>query len=260
MRNSGIYWNLLNVYTGRRCAIKGGVTRRLDEVVKSLDQKQLKKALYLSEVKGLEKHHEWIEEAARTCLANKDNKKVCEQAIKEARNKVYDTVSLPIDDTSLEGLEEYMTEPKLPEETQTVEATAPVEVSAPVSAKAQKTDEELFEECEPCHVAVAAAKLADICAEKAEEAGGGCELIGRSLENESTEPADWIRAMVQTAEKAQGNAKEEMVAVITELTDYLERRNSPLLKAIDKEEANAKATVVSIHTEDQQASNKTPAG
>lgn len=215
--------------------MKGGITRRLDEVIKSLDQKQIKKALYLSEVKGLERHHEWIEEAARTCLANKENKKVCEQAIKEARDKVQGTVSLPLDNTSLEGLEEYMTEQKLPE-TGTVKAPA---APSAFLAKAQKTDDEVFEECEECHVAVTAAKFADICVEKPEESGG-CELIGRSLANESTEPPDWLKAMVQTAEQAHGEAKEEMVGAITELKDYLGRRNSPFLKALDKEETMAK--------------------
>jgi hypothetical protein len=45
--------------------------------------------------------------------------------------------------------------------------------------------------------------------------------------------------MVQTAEKAQGNAKQEMLGAITELAEYLEGRNSPLLKALDKEEGHA---------------------
>jgi len=217
--------------------MKGGITRRLDEVVKSLDEKQLKKALSLSEVKGLEEHHQWIEEAARTCLANKDNKKVCEQAIKGARDKVHDTVSLPLDDTSLEGLEEYMTEP-IDQKPQQPEQTAQPEQPTTVEPQPGKTDEELFETCEPCHVAVAASKFADICAEKPEEAGG-CEVIGKSLADENTEPVDWLKAMVQTAEKAQGEAKEEMVGAITELTDYLERRNSPFLKALNEEETNA---------------------
>ena len=213
--------------------MKGGVTRRVDEITKALDQKQLKKALYLSEAKGLEKHHQWVEEAAHTCLADRENKKVCEEAIKMARDKVQDTVSLPLDDTSLEGLEGYLTEPNMPE-------ASPTQSPAPRGflAKAQKTDEESFKECEECNVAVAAARFADICAEKPEEAGG-CELIGRSLENENTEPVDWLKAMVETAEKARGNAKEEMTAAITELTDYLERRNSLFLKALDKEENHA---------------------
>jgi len=215
--------------------VKGGVTKRIEEITKALDQKQLKRALYLSEAKGLERHHEWIQEAASTCLAGREDKSACEKAIQRAREKVQGTVSLPLDDTGLEGLEEYMTEQKLPEETKSVETPA---VPSGFLSKAQKTDEELFEECEECHVAVAASRFADVCAENREEAGG-CELIGRSLENENTEPVDWIKAMVQTAEKAEGKAKQEMAGAITELTEYLERRNSPLLKAIDKEEGHA---------------------
>lgn len=219
--------------------MKGGVTKKLEDTIKALDGKQIKKALYLTEGhEKLSRQHQYIQEAARTCLANKDNKEVCQAAIAEARNKVQDTISLPIDDTSLEGLEEYMTEQKLPEEIKPAEAPPPpVEIPAPSSSflsKAEKTDEELFEECEECHVAVAASRFADVCAETPEEAGS-CELIGRSLENENTEPADWLKAMVETAEKAQGEAKEEMVGAITELTEYLERRNSPFLKALEKE-------------------------
>ncbi len=215
--------------------MKGGITKRIEDMTKALDQKQLKKALFLSEAKGLERHHEWIQEAAHTCLASQEDKGACDQAIQKAREKVQGTVNLSIDDTSLEGLEDYMTEQKLAEEVKPVEA--PVS-STEFLSKAQKTDDELFERCEECHVAVAAAKFADACAENPVEAGGGCEIINRSLANENTEPADWIKAMVQTAEKAQGKAKQEMTGAITELTEYLERRNSPLLKAIDKEDVH----------------------
>lgn len=217
--------------------MKGGVTKKIEDTISALDKGQLKKAIYLTEGhEKLSRQHQFVEEAARICLANKDNKEICRAAIKEARNKIQDTVSLPIDDTSIEGLEEFMTEQKLPEETKPVETPA---APSGFLAKAQKTDEELFESCEECHVAVAAAKFADVCAGNREEAGGGCELISRSLANENTEPADWIKAMVQTAEKAEGKAKQEMAGAITELTEYLERRDSPLLKAIDKEESHA---------------------
>ncbi len=203
----------------------------MEDTVSALDKGQLKKALYLTEGhEKLSRQHDFVEEAARTCLANKDNKEVCKAAMNEARNKIQDTTSLPIDDASLEGLDEYLSKsepPALPE--QSVEPTKPQE---------EKTDEELYEECEPCHIAVAASRFADVCAENREEAGG-CELIGRSLADENTEPVDWIKAMVQTAEKAEGKAKEEMAGAITELTEYLERRSSPLLKALDKEEGHA---------------------
>ena len=200
--------------------MKGGVTKRIEETVKALEQGQLKKALYLTEADGLEKHRQFVEEAARTCLANKDNKEVCQAAMNEARNKIQDTISLPIDDTSLEGVEEYLSPGKQPA----------------VQASSEKTDEELYEECEECHVAVAASRFAEICAEHPEDGGANCKLISEKLEDENTEPTDWIKAMVETAEQAQGEAKEQMVAAVTELTDYLERRNSPFLKELDKGE------------------------
>lgn len=198
--------------------MKGGVTKRIEDTVKALEQGQLKKALYLSEASGLEKHHQFIEQAARTCLANKDNQKACSLAIKEAKGKVQDTITLDIDDTSLEGLEEYLSTEKPPEGSEEAQPTS------------EKTDEELFEECEECHVAVAAARIAEVCAELPEEAGASCKLISEKLEDENTEPTDWIKAMVEAAEQAQGEAKEQMTAAVTELTEYLERRNSPFLQ------------------------------
>ncbi|MBA7533274.1 hypothetical protein ES705_25509 [subsurface metagenome] len=200
--------------------MKGGVTKRIEETAKALEQGQLKKALYLTEAGGLERLHGFVEEAARTCLADKDNKEACATAIKEARAKVQDTITLPIDDTSLEGLEEYLSPEKPP-------AAQP---------SPEKTEEELFDECQECHVAVAAARFAEICAEHPEDGGASCKAISEKLEDEDTEPADWIKAMVETAEHAQGEAKEKMVATVTELTEYLERKNSPFLKELDKGE------------------------
>lgn len=204
---------------------KGGVTKKIEDAIKALDENQLKKALYLTENNPkLQRQHQLIEEAARACLAYKGNKKICEEAIKMARDQVKETVSLPIDDTSLEGLEEYVSpEPAL---------TSQEEKPAGPPAE-QKTDEELYDSCEECHVAVAAARFADICTEKPEETGG-CELIGRSLEDEKTEPVDWLKAMIETTEKAQGPAKEEMTAALTELTTYLEGKESPFLKALEE--------------------------
>lgn len=206
--------------------MKGGITKRIEETVKALEGGQLKKALYLTEADGLEKHHGFVEKAARTCLANKDNKEACAMAIKEARAKVQDTITLPIDDTSLEGLGEYLSPEGQPEECKETQPSS------------EKTDEELYEECEECHVALAAARFAEICAEHPEDGGTSCKLISEKLEDENTEPADWIMAMVSTAEQAQGEAKEQMVAAVTELTEYLEKRKSPFLKELDKEEGS----------------------
>ena len=206
--------------------MKGGVTKRIEDTVKALDQGQLKKALLLTDREGLEKHHHFIEKAARTCLANKENKEACTLAIEEAKDKVQDTITLPIDDTSLERVEEYLSPEKPSEQPPETQPTS------------EKTDEDLFEECEECHVAVAAATIAQVCTELPEEAGGACKIISEKLEDENTEPADWIKAMVETAERAQGEAKEQMGAAVTELTDYLQRRNSPFLKELDKEQTS----------------------
>ncbi|GAI60943.1 unnamed protein product, partial [marine sediment metagenome] len=86
------------------------------------------------------------------------------------------------------------------------------EESKEAEPTSEKTDEELFEECEVCHVAVAASRFAEICTEHPEGAGASCKLISAKLEDETTEPTDWIKTMVKTAEQAQGEAKEEMVA------------------------------------------------
>lgn len=204
--------------------MKGGVTKRIEDTVKALEGGQLKKALYLTESNGLEKHHRFVVEAARTCLTNRDDKEACAMAIKEAKDKVQDTVTLDIDDTSLEGVEEYLSPEKPPEEPEEAKPSS------------EKTEEELFEECEECHVAVAASRIAEICAEHPEDAGASCKLISEKLEDENTEPVDWIKAMIEAADHAQGEAKEEMVAAVSELADYLKKRDSPFLKEIDKGE------------------------
>jgi len=71
------------------------------------------------------------------------------------------------------------------------------------------------------------------------DGGASCKLISEKLEDENTEPAEWIKAMVETVEQAQGEAKEQMAAAVTELTDYLERRDSPFLKELDKDKGEA---------------------
>ncbi|KKN34644.1 hypothetical protein LCGC14_0791600 [marine sediment metagenome] len=207
--------------------MKGGITKRVEETVKALQGGQLKKALYLTgNNEKLKLHRGIVEEAARTCLANKDNREVCQVAMNEATDKVKDTITLPIEDTSLEGVEAYLSP-----------GPAPADQEAENKPSSEQTDEELYEGCEECHVAVAASRFADICAEHPEEGVASCKLISEKLEDDTTEPADWIRAMVETAEQAQGEAKEQMVAAVTDLTGYLEGRDSPLLKELDKGES-----------------------
>jgi len=200
--------------------MKGGITKRIEDTVKALDQGQLKKALVLTEKRGLDKHHQFVEEAARTCLQNKGDKEVCDNAMSNAKDRIQETVTLPEDSTSLEGVEELLSGE--PPET-------------PQGTSAEKTDEELYEDCEECHIAEAAIRFSEVCAEHPEESGESCRLIAEKVADENTQPVDWIKTMVETAENATGEAKEKMGAAVTELTDYLERRDSPFIKELDKE-------------------------
>ena len=194
--------------------MKGGITHRIEETVKALDQKQLKKALSLTDsIPKLERHHEWVSEAAQTCLANKDD---CEAAIKTARDKVGSTTQLPEDSTDLEGLEEYLK----PE-------GGPMEEIA----EAEKTDEQLYEECEECHVTNAVVQFHDIA-----EGCGDTETtdaITQTAENQDTPPGAWVKQLVVIAEKP-SCGQEAYKAALGELTDYLQKRDSPILKKLDE--------------------------
>lgn len=201
--------------------MKGGVTKKIEDTLAALDKKQLKKALYLTDNKGLERHHEIVQQAARTCLADKSNKGACEKAMKEARNAIQDTISLPFDDTSLEGLEDYLSPQSKSVEPKETEPTN------------EKTDEELYENCPECHISSAILKFSDTCNENPEEAGDACKVISEKVEA-NTEPVEWIRTLVQITEQAKGKAKQEMQESLTELTDYLEKKQSPWLKELDK--------------------------
>jgi len=198
--------------------LKGGVTKKVEDTVKALEKGQLRNALMLTERRGLERHHQIVEEAARTCLQNKDDKEVCQKAMSDAKDRVQKTISVPEDDTSLEGVEELL-------------SGAPAET--PEKSSTEMTDEELWESCEECHIAEAAVIFSQVCAEHPEGAGESCRLIAEKVADENTEPSDWIKTMVETAEGATGEAKEKMTAAVTDLTDYLEKRSSPILKQLD---------------------------
>jgi len=200
--------------------MKGGVTKRIEDTVSALEKGQLKNALGLTDRRGLERHHQIVEEAARTCLQNKGDKEVCKKAMSNAKARIQETITLPEDDTSLEGVEELL-------------SGAPAET--PQGGPADMSDDELYENCEECHIAEAAVRFSEVCAAHPEDAGESCRLIAERVADENTEPADWIKTMVETAEGARGEAKEKMVAAVTELTDYLERRDSPFLKELDQE-------------------------
>jgi len=193
--------------------MKGGATKKLEDTVSALDKKQLKKALYLTDREGMESQHSLVKEAARTCIADKG--KACELAMKEAREKIQDAITPPLEETSLEGLEEYLGESK----------------EKPAESTGQ-TDEELYEECEPCHVANAVAQFDDIHHEHPSEVSQ--KLIEDKI-GQYVEPESWIKNMIEVTEQTEGEAKKLYGLSLKELTDYLERRDSPILKKLDEQ-------------------------
>ena len=204
------------------------VTKRLENAAAALGKNQLKRALYLTDHEKTSRQHEWVQGAARKCLANKNDKKACETAIKETRERIADTITPPMEDTSLEGLEDYLSPEPKPEAIKTEEVKQP-EGQPPK----EMTDEELFENCQECHVATAAAAIATVCEEHPQETGEACKLISAKLADETTQPVDWIKTMIQTTEQVEeGEPKQQMAAALGELVEYLERRDSPFLKEL----------------------------
>ena len=200
--------------------MKGGVTKRTEETIQALGKGQLKNALFLTDRPEMEKAHDWIKEAARKALADKENAR---KYMNEAKDKLQATITDPMEDTSLEGVEEFMSD--APITTPTVATTG-----APVAGKPKEemTDEELYENCEDCHVAAAASAAADICEEHPQTI---CTVISERLDKEDVEPEDWIRALREAAAKSEGEPKAKLDAVMADLKGYLERRNSPFLEA-----------------------------
>jgi hypothetical protein len=198
-------------------------TKRIEKTILALEKKQLKNALFLTDRPETERHHHWVEEAARTCLTNKGDKERCDAAIKEAKAKIVETITVPLDDTSLEGIEE-MLEERADERDRQLDHEAEQVV-------AEKSDEELYENCPECHLADAAVKFAEI----SRHCTGEATELESLAADESTPPEKWLQEMKRIKENATCG-QEAYQEVWNELTSYLKERDSPMLKGL--EEAN----------------------
>lgn len=202
-----------------------GVIGRIANAAKALNQRQVKAALMMTDREELDKEHQIVVGVAKKCVAEKEN---CPTFCKEGAQQLLTRVTSPDDDTSLEGLEEYMN--AMPQGASKEEAAEPLKAEPPppmVKPKEEMTDEELYENCEVCHVSAAAAAAADICEEHPQEI---CNIISQRLDKEDVEPEDWIRALLEAAAKSEGEAKAKLDASNADLKSYFERRNSPFLK------------------------------
>lgn len=188
------------------------VTSRIERAIKALEEGKIKEALYLTDKTGLERHNAFVQEAARKALKDRENAKTY---MMEARDKLVSTITAPLDDTSLEGVEEML------------------KGEQPMTAKPREemSDQELYEECEECHIANAVAAATEICDKHPQTV---CTLISQRLDKEDIEPEEWFKVLLEARDKAEGEARREFDIIMSDLVGYLERRKSPLLKKLEK--------------------------
>ena len=195
------------------------VTDKLKKTIEALDKKQLKRALSLTDSPKLDRQHEMVVEAANICLEDKGK---CDKAIKVAHDKVKETTELPEDSTDLEGLEDYL----IPREKYMEENAVKVEATA---GPAVAVAEEPVKPCDVCMVAGAVGQFGEISDGCDGEVRKQLEIVGQ---DNLTPPEKWMQTMADIAEKATCN-KEAYVAVLSGLTEELEKMDSPILKNLD---------------------------
>ena len=190
--------------------MKGGVTKRIEDTIAALEKGELKNALFLTDRREMEREHAWVEEAARKALDDRENAK---KYMMEAKDKLTATITAPLDDTSLEGVEEMLKD------------TTP----RPELPKQEKTDEELYEECQECHIANAIVAASEICDRHPQTV---CTLLTSRLDREDVEPEEWLKVLVEARDKSEGEARQEFGLIVDDLMEYLERKNSPFLEGL----------------------------
>ena len=189
--------------------MKGGVTKRIEDAISALEKGQLKQALYLTDRTEMGRENAWVREAAQKALDDRENAKTY---MLEARDKLKAAITPPLEDTSLEGVEEMLNE--------TIPKT---------KTTSEKTDEELYDECEECHVAYAIVAATEICDKHPQTV---CTLISSRRDKEDVEPEEWLKVLLETKDKSEGEARQEFDIILSDLVQYLERRKSPFLKAL----------------------------
>ncbi|MBA7528642.1 hypothetical protein ES705_20830 [subsurface metagenome] len=189
--------------------MKGGVTKRIEDAISALEKGQLKQALYLTDRTEMGRENAWVREAAQKALDDKENAKTY---MLEARDKLKAAITPPLEDTSLEGVEEMLNE--------TIPKT---------KTTSEMTDEELYDACQECHIANAVVAATEICDKHPQTV---CTLISSRLDKEDVEPEEWIKILLETRDKSEGEARQEFDIILSDLGQYLESRKSPFLKAL----------------------------
>jgi hypothetical protein len=209
-----------------------GTTKKIEEASKALEQGLIKKAVLLTDSTKTQEAHKVVVGIAKQCVADKEN---CNNFCKEGAVQLKDMITPTTDNN--DDLEEILKE----EENRENAPPSPIAPSSqdtpitppPPDKPTTMTDEELYESCGECHVAAAAVEFVKI-AEKDECDGKVVsEKLQPLLDDQNTTPEKWIRTMAEVTEKATCN-KLKYGQVLGELTEYLQNKDSEILKNIDK--------------------------
>lgn len=186
--------------------MKGGVTKRIEEATKALDNGQLKHALQVLDKDKTREQYNIVANAARNCLSNQES---CSTYLQDANSKLKSSITSDATDTSLEGVQEMLDE----KGTKTTDQA--------------KGDNELYEDCQECHIADAVGKTSDVCNLYRMNS---CQELEQAADNPDTAPEQWLGIIRNVHSEATGEAKQGMDYIVNELAEYLKRKDSEYLR------------------------------
>jgi hypothetical protein len=205
-----------------------GATKKIEEASKALEAGLIKKAVLLTDSVKTEKQHKLVVDIAKKCIADKEN---CKDFCKEGAVMLKDSIT-PTTDTN-DDLEEVLAAEAERGQESPSSPTAQESPSSLVEDKPEMTAEEAYNSCEECNIAAAAVEFVKI-AEKDECDGTKVtEKLQPLLDDKLTPPEKWLKTMAEITEEATCD-KLKYGEVLGGLTDYLEKKDSQILKNIDK--------------------------
>jgi hypothetical protein len=208
-----------------------GATKKIEEAAKSLEAGLIKKAVLLTDSSKTEKAHKIVVDIAKQCVANKED---CKDFCKEGAVKLKDMITPTTDNN--DDLEEILAEEEGRTQNAPSSQESPPSPDAPTSPDkpvAEMSDDEAFNNCEECNIAAAAATFVKIAQKDECDGNKALAKLQPCVDDNMTTPEKWLKTMAEVAENATCD-KLKYGEVLGELTDYLQKRDSPILKNLDK--------------------------
>jgi Fe-S-cluster-containing hydrogenase component 2 len=205
-----------------------GIAQKVAAASQALSEGKIKKAMLLTDTVKTQPEHKIVVDIAKKCVEDKEK---CLDFCEEGAIIMKDRITPVNDEVGAEGLEEMLKEEEAREQVLPLSTEEPISESAALTKK-EMSAEEAYESCMECHVANAAVLFAKI-AEKDECDGKKVtEKLQPLLDDQLTPPEKWIKTMAEITEEATCD-KLKYGEVLGELTDYLGKKDSPILKNLD---------------------------